>query len=370
MSSDPQDHHARVLRGRTPRLNRSRRAPFSSERALTAENNDLTMRPISGREELDLFCSLPYLLNEELAEDLAVGRRRPEWMWMALRGDRVLARLAWWSRPGDEMPLLLDILDIDDDAPAADRVDAAERLLRTAIDATLPAGSRPPEYGRFVPPDWRQDAATNRAVEDRMTILERAGARFFVERLRLEWRRQDSPVPEPGERLAFRSVHDVPELLALMTSVLDGTLDAHGRDDLTRMSAQEAAAKHFEKELKLYSTPRTWWRIATLPGGEPVGFVIPAHNGYNPIIAYIAVLPPHRGNGYIDDLLAEGTRLLAAQGVPHIRASTDLGNVPMAKAFERAGYVNFGREINMVWPRRGHDTAIPTIGISPDVEGP
>ena len=44
-----------------------------------------------------------------------------------------------------------------------------------------------------------------------------------------------------------------------------------------------------------------------------------------------------------------GTRILAAQDPPRIRASTDLANVPMAEAFTRAGYVNFERAINMTW---------------------
>jgi hypothetical protein len=35
-----------------------------------------------------------------------------------------------------------------------------------------------------------------------------------------------------------------------------------------------------------------------------VGLVIPARNDCNAIIAYLAVLPGHRGNGYIDDILA------------------------------------------------------------------
>ncbi|MFJ8540883.1 GNAT family N-acetyltransferase [Streptomyces sp. NPDC093586] len=306
------------------------------------------MRPISGREELGLFSRLPYALNEELADDLAVGRRRPEWMWVALRGDRLVARAAWWSRPGSDTPLILDILDIEDDASSPDHVDVGERLLRTAMAATLPEGSRPPEYSRFVPPDWRENTLSRQAVENRMTVLERTGARLFVERLRLEWR-PESPTPEPGGRLVFRPLGDAGELVALMTSVLDGTLDAHGRDDLTRMSAREAARKHYEGELARYTTPRDWWRIATLPHGEPVGFVLPAHNGYNPVIAYIAVLPAHRGNGYVDDLLAEGTRVLAEQDVPRVRASTDLGNVPMANAFRRAGYVSFEHEINMTW---------------------
>lgn len=312
------------------------------------KQNDLTIRPINGPEELALFSQLPYALNEELADDLAVGRRRPEWMWVALRGDRLLARAAWWSRAGSDTPLILDVLDIDDNAPNPDHRDIGVRLLHTAMAATLSNGSCRPEYSRLVPPDWRENTVTRQAVEDRMTVLERTGARLFVERLRLEWR-PTSPVPKPTKHLVFRPIRDADELVALMASVMDGTLDAHGCDDLTRMSAQKAAVKHYEDELARYTSPRDWWRIATLPDGEPVGFVLPAHNGYNAIIAYIAVLPTHRGNGYIDDLLAEGTRVLAEQDVPRIRASTDLGNVPMANAFQRAGYVTFGREINMTW---------------------
>ncbi|MFE5812764.1 hypothetical protein [Streptomyces sp. NPDC056479] len=52
-----------------------------------------------------------------------------------------------------------------------------------------------------------------------------------------------------------------------------------------------------------------------------MGFVIPARNGYNSIIAYLAVLPARRGHGYIDEILAEGTRVLAEQKVPRIRTS-------------------------------------------------
>ncbi|TDC98815.1 GNAT family N-acetyltransferase [Nonomuraea deserti] len=306
------------------------------------------MRPITGREELDLFSRLPYVLNEELADDLAAGRRRPPWMWVALRGDRLLARVAWWCRAGDDTPFLLDVFDIDDSGTAPDRVDVGVRLLRTAMAGVVPAGARPPEYGRSVPPGWRDDGVARRVVEDRMAALERTGARLFVERLRLEWR-PGTPIPEPTGRLKFRTVRDTEEILSLMTQVLDGTLDAHSRDDLTRMSAREAAVRHYEDELAHFRSPRDWWRIATLPDGEPVGFVTPARNDYNPVIGYLAVVPAHRGNGYIDDILAEGSRILAAQGVPRIRAATDLGNVPMANAFRRAGYVNFERSINMTW---------------------
>lgn len=302
---------------------------------------NLTMRPITGREELDLFTRQPYVLNDELADDLTTGRRRPEWMWVALHGDRLVARVAWWGRIGDDAPFLLDVLDVDDR-----NVDVGEQLLRTAMAEVVPAGTRPPEYIRMIPSDWRETA--RRAVEDRMSVVERTGARLFVERLRFEWR-PGTPVPDPKGRLVFRPFRDTEEVLTLMTQVLDGTLDAHSRDDLTRMPARAAAVRHFDDELARFTSPRDWWRVATLPDGDPVGFVTPARNDYNPVIGYLAVLPRHRGNGYIDDILAEGTRVLAAQDVPRIRATTDLGNTPMANAFLRAGYVNFERSINMTW---------------------
>jgi RimJ/RimL family protein N-acetyltransferase len=306
---------------------------------------DLIMRPISGPDELPLFNGFPYILNKEIDGDLTAGRRHPEWLWLAMRGDRVVARVGWWSRPGDQRPQVMDIFDIDGDPE--DAPDDAVRLLETALPAVFPDGEKPPEYTRFLPPDWR-DLDSRKAVEDRMAALERVGAKLFVERLRMEWK-PGTPIAEPSGRLVFRSVNDPEELIGLMTLLLDGTLDAHSRDDLTRMTPEQAAREQYANELERYSSPREWWRIATLPDGEPVGFVIPAHNGYNPIIAYLGVVPAHRGRGHIHDVLAEGTRVLAAQDVPWIRAATDVGNVPMAAAFARAGYDTFERQIDMTW---------------------
>jgi hypothetical protein len=56
------------------------------------EDSDLTIRPITGPDELELFSTLPYRLNEELAGDLRDGHRQPAWLWMALRGVHLVAR--------------------------------------------------------------------------------------------------------------------------------------------------------------------------------------------------------------------------------------------------------------------------------------
>jgi RimJ/RimL family protein N-acetyltransferase len=316
---------------------------------MSTQHSDLILRPITGPGELGLFTRLPYQLNHELGTDLGDGHRQPGWLWMALRDGHLVARAAWWAKPGDTGPQILDILDIDD-AAGPDAVDAATALLTTAMAEVIPAGARPPGYIRFAAPGWREDPPSRLSVENRMKAAERTGARFFVERLRLEWR-PGTPIPAPTGRLAFRPATDPAELLALMTEVLDGTLDAHSRADLARMSPEDAAASHHRDELARYTSPHDWWRIAELPGGEPVGFVIPADNGYSPVIAYLAVRPAHRGNGYVGEILAEGTRILAARDVPQIHASTDLGNVPMARAFHRAGWVTTGHQLDMTWDR-------------------
>lgn len=317
---------------------------------MTTSASDITFRPLAGPEELGLFQQLSYVLDHEVEGDLATGRRLPAWMWVALRGDRVLARLSWWTPPDHEVPLSLDFFDVDDSLPPAERHAVGLKLLETATAAVIPAGAPRPEYGRYTPGDWREDPHAREAVDTRMNILAETGAQLLVERLRLEWR-PGTPVPAPSTRLVFRPATDREELLSLMAPVLEGTLDEHSRAEMLTMTPRASAELMYEEEFDTFKSPHEWWQIAELPdGGCPVGFVIPARNNYHPIIAYIGVLPAHRGHGYIDDILAEGTRILAAQDVPRIRAATDLANVPMANAFARAGYVTFERAINMVWP--------------------
>ncbi|SEM48490.1 hypothetical protein SAMN05414137_13026 [Streptacidiphilus jiangxiensis] len=59
----------------------------------------------------------------------------------------------------------------------------------------------------------------------------------------------------------------------------------------------------------------------------------------------------HRGHGYAEELPAEGTRILAADGAELIRAGTDVGNAPMAASFARTGYDVFQRVLLMSWDR-------------------
>lgn len=126
-----------------------------------------------------------YAMNAALGDDLTAGLRRPEWLWVALRDDRVVARAGWWSQAGEQHPRTMDLFDIDG------TTDDGVRLLRTALSTVVPDGVTPPRYCRFLPPDWRDRQDTRQAVGQRMAALEQLGAKLFVERLRLE-RRSDS----------------------------------------------------------------------------------------------------------------------------------------------------------------------------------
>jgi RimJ/RimL family protein N-acetyltransferase len=296
---------------------------------------------------LTRFLTLPYSINDEVADDVEAGRRRLDWMWVAEIDGLVVARLAWWSNPGSSTPALLDIFDVRDARDPAN-LEAARRLLVAATTRVVGVDARPPGFLRYLRPDWRDDDDTNAETEALMAITASTGARLFVERRRLEWR-AGTPIPPRSGRLRFRSPHDDDEVLRLMTEVTAGSLDAHTRRDLESMSAAEAARKHFDGEIAAQVSPRSTWRIAIDHDDDIVGFVTPGHNHYHPVIGYLAVLPRHRGQGHINDILNEGVTVLAATGVDHIRAATDLTNTPMGGAFERNGWTEFERSIDMAW---------------------
>lgn len=118
-----------------------------------------------------------------------------------------------------------------------------------------------------------------------------------------------------------------------------GSLDAETRRNFAAVGAESTA----RKELAFYlDAPgdRNWWRLANTPDGQLAGLAIPSATPYGPNIGYLGVLPELRGNGYVDDILAEVTRAHAEHGATGITATTDLGNAPMAAAFGRAGYRN------------------------------
>jgi GNAT superfamily N-acetyltransferase len=301
----------------------------------------LVVRPI-GPDEVDLFTSFadasPLGLKPPLEMYLDGLHKwyRPEWSWVALRDGEVVARVAFSGQPEANLPFAMGSLEI---GTRPDRVETGVALIRTAYAAMTGGGTGDdgrPEYRQFLPVDWHEHAGMRAAVDDRCTVVRLAGLRFLVERVELRWTAQSgAALPPRSGRLAFRPVQDDAEVLAVVRGTLDGTLDAHARRDVARLGV-DAAARAIVDELP---GPRSLVRLAYDRAGRCVGITVPGLGPWGPDIAYVGVLPEHRGNGYADVLVLEASHLLAEGGAEEIEATTDVGNAPMATAFARRGYV-------------------------------
>jgi ribosomal protein S18 acetylase RimI-like enzyme len=298
---------------------------------------DLVIRPLAaGEEQLFLSMKTPARVGmgwagRDYAAVAAAGQYRPEWTWIALRGDHVVGRAAWWGGPDEAEPLALDWFDFDGD------VEVGAALLREAGFAA--------EYCLVLPPGWRDDPAVRAEADIRIAAAEHAGMRPLVERFNYLWTSGGRLPNRPG-RLRFRAEPDDDVVAAVMARCHIGTLDVRAR---SAADAQEAAREELEF-LRWMPSPREWWRLAFTPEGDLAGVAVPGRNHTRPVIGFIGVIPEWRGHGYGYDLLVEATRLLADEGADEIGADTDVSNGPMAAAFWRAGYPVIQQRLFLRYP--------------------
>jgi ribosomal protein S18 acetylase RimI-like enzyme len=286
--------------------------------------------------------SINTVTRERYDEYLGVGYYRHTWTWVVEQDGRIIALAVWWGMPQFDHPFSIDGLYYAGDG---DPVPVWAELIRHALDS-IPAEAEQPEYHIFVPNGWREKPEVVAALEPRLAAAAQAGLSALTERLRYEWLPAYG-LPVRSNRLRFEPADDE-AFLQVFVRVIEGSLDAATARAVARGGA-EASAK---EDLDIYREmpgERDWWRLAYDEAGELVGFVVPSANNGGPVIGYVGVLPEHRGHGYADDLLAEGTHLLAETGAEQIRADTDLTNRPMAASFERLGYRN--HSIRMVASR-------------------
>ncbi|MEV7809521.1 GNAT family N-acetyltransferase [Streptomyces flaveolus] len=257
---------------------------------------------------------------------------RPDWQRIALRDGRTVARAAWWGRPEDPEPLVINWFDV-----AEGEEEAGAELLRTAPWKT-------PELELDLPTGWRDDPLRRDAVAVRESAARRAGYTPLVQRFLYRWT-PDRGLPERPGRLLFTAEPDDDVVLDLLRRINIGTLDAHARRAIEQGGVDQAAREDLEI-LRWFPSPRDWWQVARTPEGDAVGIHIPARNPGGPCVAFIGVVPEHRGHGYAYDLLAECTHFLVEQGAEFIAAATDQGNVPMAAHFTKAGYPVVRERVN------------------------
>jgi ribosomal protein S18 acetylase RimI-like enzyme len=192
-----------------------------------------------------------------------------------------------------------------------------------------------PEMDIHAPVNWRSDQAAMAAVTWREQAARSAGLTRSTERLRLRWE-SSSPPPPRGDRLTFTPDPDDGALLDAFARVAHGSLDVETRRDLAAIGVDEQARGDLAYYLALPGG-RENWRLA-YRGDQLVGLIVPSRSAYDASISYLGVVPEMRGQGYVDDLLAEMTSIHVAQGAARVTATTDTTNHPMVAAFARAGY--------------------------------
>ncbi|MFI6320236.1 GNAT family N-acetyltransferase [Nonomuraea sp. NPDC050556] len=306
----------------------------------------LIFRALADESEFPLFDTInaPLPTNgvgvrSRTFKDLAAdGDYRPEWVWIAQRGDEVVARASFWGRPEFDHPMSLDYFDFD-------TVENGAALLKAAYAAlvgpgyTHPMGYERPEYNLFLPPEWKGLPE----AEARIAAAEKAGLEFHVERLNLRWE-PEYGLPPRSTRLTFTEAADDALLLGLLEHILEGSLDAWDRKELLSRDVKDVAAEGLQQVADMPGG-RDRWRLAYDADGELVGMVMPTHNGSSATIGYIGVDSRHRGHGYAYDLLAEAMHIFADEGQPFITDNTDVGNFPMAAIFDRIGYKVTGKRM-------------------------
>lgn len=273
------------------------------------------------------------LPRDQVRDDFDAGRMRPEWSWVLEDEGRLVGRALWWGRDGST-PSALDALDVLPEVE--DPRGAAVDPLRAGLgEHAAAAGSSLPSFTVRLPGSWRDDERAARAVAWRCEALADVGITESLERRQYAWTPEDG-VPAASTRVTFRPGSDE-EFLELFRQAARGSLDVETRRALESTDELSQA----QDDLEFYAGcpgERDWWKVAIRRDGEAVGFIVPSATPYHRNVGYLGVLPGHRGKGLVDDLLGEVTRVHAQAGADRITATTDMTNLPMAIAFERAGY--------------------------------
>ncbi|MFJ2059229.1 GNAT family N-acetyltransferase [Streptomyces sp. NPDC087908] len=272
-----------------------------------------------------------------LAQLLDSGCTRPAWCLVAEDGDgRLTGSVVLWTLPGQEVPLALVLFEAPRDAPetAAALLDAAAATARelgaTELEHVVDSPAQAPQF--------------QRNPEDRGELLRASGFGVIRDGRRFVHRAPGAPGALPAEdpRLTFRSLAELGPgpFVEALAELLADTADARLAADVRQHGARRAAELLFEETAELKHEPG-WWELGYAADGTVAVISLPAENPAVAVIGFVGVVPAHRGQGYATSVVVRGTRVLAAAGATEIRGDCDAANVAMARAFARAGYVNF-----------------------------
>ena len=290
------------------------------------------------------FRPADFAAHDAFREMLEEGATRPEWCFIAESAGAPLARAGFLSQdPPDDAPVEVYLFGLSVDWSTPYAVDAARDLLTAALPKVAALGA---------PVDARTNPEAHDDYEQRRALFDSAGMGLFQEKQGQYWQLGAAPTPTRSKRLTFRAYGDMPrhEFLAVLSRGPSGTLD---RND--RYYYELTGAVGWAKVMEGFLGPgdEATWKVGYDRSGQPVGYVMLSafDEEATGTIAHIGVVPTERGNGYVNDLLAETTADAIERGFTSVLSDTDVLNAPMIAAFERAGHRSGARPWH-VWHYR------------------
>lgn len=306
----------------------------------------LYVRPV---HDLDEFAGLPGD-PPDYADTIAAlwegGESQPGWCFLGYEDDDPIARIGFRLERlptefcRDLAPAELHIFGLS--LPwQRDPVRVGAELLKASLSSI--ATEAPDEL------HWRVNAEIHSHHTIRNAVAHSAGLTLLQEKLGYWW--EDDGSPQSPLRLEYRPIDEVGETryALLMGECQVGTLDRNDRHYFAGCGAEG-----WGRTMLGYLEPddREMW-LAAYSGPEPVGYVtVVTVDDWGSTIGHVGVLPKHRGNGYIDDLLAAATAVVRRRGITTMLSDVDVENAPMRAAFRKAGHRESARPWH-VWQWRG-----------------
>jgi hypothetical protein len=256
------------------------------------------------------------------------GITRPEWCFVVEQDDCLIARVVFWNFSQKDNSYIIVGLKLPHD-----HEDSFMQIGKKLLEES----TREVSMNENADFEYRLYSKDNQHVESYRKLFEMCGFVEIQEKERFikATDSQDSINPQ----VTFKNLNEVGDeaFIEAIAQVSEKTLDREDRLSIETCGVKQAALDYFET-LKSIDFNTDWWQLAFDDHGL-IGLVVPQQIGEDQgAINYIGVVPDKRGNGYVNDLLLKGTRVLIDHDMTHIIAEIDVINHPLKKALIKAGY--------------------------------
>lgn len=283
--------------------------------------------------ELTEFCYLGFEeerarnFNERILKAWEEKRSYPEWCFVAEENGRLAAKVAFDIFPSEPGNLMVWGLYVPE---GENYIKTGAQLFKAAAEQFKYKGFKLIEHHLYGKGDRNFNNLRDLFLESGFKIMQEKKNFLFT----------GGELPLLSGKLTFKSLKEVgeEEYISAIRRVTEKTLDTYDEKEVQELGEEEAARSNFYG-LKDIDFNDDWWKLAYEENGDLAGLIVPhKFDAKVGAINYIGVVPEKRGNGYVRDLLIEGTGILMKNGIEEIIADIDTNNFPMENGLKLTGY--------------------------------